>query len=253
MEVIFVLAFLALIALWAFSLIGLVNPKKWQRLHKNKDVTRKDVFVGCIAGSAILIIVMVISVPDLDSNSVSGKTAPEAERVQQAHNTVETSEPNAEAKVNTSSLIDQVKDYDKTNILAVRTHGKNVLEIDLKASEGAFSDSGYLDHSGREAKDILVKIIQNNSNEKFNVVRFVIIGQLTDQYNKTFESPIFQLTYDLNEVKKINLDTVYVDYKIFLNFSKFGMRHPVADSIYTDWCKKEGNAEQSGEFCNKVR
>lgn len=78
MEVIFVLAFLALIALWAFSLIGLVNPKKWQRLHKNKDVTRKDVFVGCIAGSAILIIVMVISVPDLDSNSVSGKTASKA-------------------------------------------------------------------------------------------------------------------------------------------------------------------------------
>lgn len=72
---------------------------------------------------------------------------------------------------------------------------------------------------------------------------------MTDQYNKSFESPIFQLTYDLNEVKKINLDDGYVDYKMFLNFSKFGMRHPVGDSIYTKWCEKEGNAERSGNFC----
>ena len=207
MEVIFVLSFLALIAVWVFSFIGLIRPKTLQSLRKSKVLTRKEILIGWAISTVILIVII-------------SMTAPEVEKGQQTHNTVETSEPNAEATVEDKipSLIDQVKDYDKTNILAVRTHGENVLEIDLKATEGAFNDAGYLDHSGREAKDILVKILKKNSNEKFNAVRFVIIGKLTDQYNKSFESPIFQLTYDLNEVKKINLDDGYVDYKMFLNF-----------------------------------
>lgn len=76
MSFIFMLTFIALVTLWIFSFIGLVNPKKWQRLHKNKDVTRKDVFIGCIAGSAILIIVMVVTAPDpvndVQNNNISG-------------------------------------------------------------------------------------------------------------------------------------------------------------------------------------
>ena len=76
MSFIFMLTFIALVTLWIFSFIGLVNPKKWQRLQKNKDVTRKDVFIGCIAGSAILIIVMVVTAPDpvndVQNNNISG-------------------------------------------------------------------------------------------------------------------------------------------------------------------------------------
>lgn len=238
MSFIFMLFFIALVTLWVFSFIGLVNPKKWQRLQKNKDVTRKDVFIGCIAGSAILIIVMVVTAPDPETS----KPTKQAEQISDQGEL-----SNSDNKV--PNLIEQIKSYDKVGILAVRTHGENVLEIDLDATGGAYNNAWYLDASVLKAKDILVKIIKNNPNGKFNVVRFIVIGKLTDQYNKSFESPLFQLTYDLNEIKKINLDNGYVDSKMFLNFSKFGMRHPTSHSIYSEWCEKESNSEQSGNFC----
>lgn len=64
MEVIFVLSFLALIAVWAFTLIGLISPKRLQSLRKSKELTRKDILIGGAIGSIILFIVIAMTAPD---------------------------------------------------------------------------------------------------------------------------------------------------------------------------------------------
>lgn len=144
--------------------------------------------------------------------------------------------------------LETIKGYDKA-ILAVRNHGNNVLEIDLPATEVAFSDAGYIDHTSRKTRDILIKILKNPPAQKFSAIRFVVFAELTDQYNNKKNEPIFQLTYDYAEIKKINIDADYVDHRLFMNFAKFGIRSPVAHSMFNEWCAKGDNAEHSGRFC----
>lgn len=141
-----------------------------------------------------------------------------------------------------------IKGYNKA-ILAVRNHGNNVLEIDLPATEVAFTDLDYLDHTSRMTRDILIKILKNPPTQQFSSIRFVIFADLTDQYNNKKNEPIFQLTYDYAEIKKINIDADYVDHRLFLNFAMFGLRSPVAHEMFETWCAKDDNAEKSGSFC----
>lgn len=141
-----------------------------------------------------------------------------------------------------------IKGYNKA-ILAVRNHGNNVLEIDLPATEVAFSDAGYIDHTSRTTRDILIKILKNSPKQQFSTIRFVIFANLTDQYNNTENKPIFQLTYDYAEIKKISLNDGHVDHRLFMNFATFGLRSPVAHEMFEQWCAKDDNAERSGRFC----
>lgn len=157
-------------------------------------------------------------------------------------------EPKVESKENSLEIeLETIKGYNK-NIIAVRTHGENVLEIDLPATE-AFSDAGYLDYTSRTTRDILIKILKNPPKQQFSTIRFVVFANLTDQYNNKKNEPIFQLTYDYAEIKKINIDADYVDHRLFLNFAMFGLRSPVAHEMFEGWCGKGDNAERSGSFC----
>ena len=157
-------------------------------------------------------------------------------------------EPKVETKENSlEKELETIKGYNK-NIIAVRTHGENVLEIDLPATE-AFSDAGYLDYTSRTTRDILIKILKNPPKQQFSTIRFVVFANLTDQYNNKKNEPIFQLTYDYAEIKKINIDGDYVDHRLFLNFAMFGLRSPVAHEMFEQWCAKGDNAERSGSFC----
>jgi len=230
---------LGLIALWGACFIGLISPNTLKILKKNKPLTRKDIAIVFFIGTLIFLCLI--------SFFVSNET----NQSQIDNKKMTNNESKRENEIKQPSLFDQIKDYDKASVLGVRNHGENVLEIDLKATEVTFSDSGYIDFAGHEAKDILIKLVKNHPNEKYKIVRFVVIGNLTDKYNKTNEEPIFQLTYDLGEIKKINLDNGFVDYKIFLNFAKFGLRNPVAHTIYKEWCTKDKNGEKSGSFCDK--
>ena len=113
----------------------------------------------------------------------------------------------------------------------------------------AFSDAGYLDYTSRTTRDILIKILKNPPKQQFSTIRFVVFANLTDQYNNKKNEPIFQLTYDYVEIKKINIDADYVDHRLFLNFAMFGLRSPVAHEMFEGWCGKGDNAERSGSFC----
>ena len=155
-------------------------------------------------------------------------------------------EPKAEENVQEKEF-ETIKGYDK-KITAVRTHGENVLEIDLPATD-AFSDAGYLDYTSRTTRDILIKILNNPPKQKISIIRFVVFADLTDQYNNKKNEPIFQLTYDYTEIQKINISDGYVDHRLFLNFAKFVLRSPVAHEMFEDWCSKGDNAERSGRFC----
>lgn len=234
MEFIFVLSFLAVIALWVLTLIGLVSPKKFQNFSKGKPVTRGQVLLLGFVGTVVFSIIISITAPDANNNinASENKTAKEIKKP-------------VDIQI---SLIDQVKAYDPKAIIAVEKQGDNVLDIQLKSSAVGFSDGGYLDSAGREAKDILIQLKKNNSNEKFKIIRFIENADLKDQYNNKSVSAIFQIEYDFDEIKKFNTDG-YIDYKMFLNFAKFQARHPVGHSVLEDWCQDEDNKAKSGMFC----
>ena len=186
---------------------------------------------GCSVGFLVFVVVLIPFVHFTSDASVKTPVAVQ---------------PVAEKEV---SDLDTIKSYDK-NIIAVRTHGENVLEIDLPATEVAFSDAGYIDHTSRTVRDILVKILKNPPQQKFANIRFVIFADLTDQYNNKKNEPIFQLTYDYAEIQKVNIKDDYVDHRLFMNFAKFGLRSPVAHDMYEKWCAKDDNAVRSGQFCD---
>lgn len=238
MEVIFVLSFLAVIALWVLTLIGLVSPKKFQNFRKSKPVTRGYVLLFGFVGTVILTIIIAMSAPK-DNN------APVAQVKTDSSTSLNDVNQSAKTQV---SLIDQVKAYDPKAIIAVEKQGDNVLDIHLKSSALGFSDGSYLDAAGREAKDILIQLKKNNSNEKFKIIRFIENTELKDQYNNKSESAIFQIEYDFDEIKKFNIDG-YLDYKMFLNFATFQARHPVGHSVLEEWCADGGNQVKSGTFC----
>lgn len=84
MEVIFVLSFLALIAVWVLTFIGLISPKRLQNLRKSKEVTRKNILIGGVIGSVILLIVIGMTAPDpindVQNNNTSAN-APVSEKI----------------------------------------------------------------------------------------------------------------------------------------------------------------------------
>ena len=84
MEVIFVLSFLALIAVWVLTFIGLISPKHLQSLRKSKEMTRKDVLIGGVIGSIILFIVIGVTAPDPVNdaqNNTNSANAPIPEKI----------------------------------------------------------------------------------------------------------------------------------------------------------------------------
>ena len=84
MEVIFVLSFLALIAVWVLTFIGLISPKRLQNLRKSKEVTRKEVLIGGVIGSIILLIVIGVTAPDPVNdaqNNTTSANAPASEKI----------------------------------------------------------------------------------------------------------------------------------------------------------------------------
>lgn len=183
--------------------------------------------------------------------------APTTAVVENKKNETPVVEPKAEkatdvkikSKENTQEKeLETIKGYNKA-ILAVRNHGNNVLEIDLPATEVAFTDLDYIDHTSRTTRDILIQILKNPPTQQFSAIRFVIFADLRDQYNNKKNEPIFQLTYDYAEIQKINIDADYVDHRLFLNFAMFGLRSPVAHEMFETWCAKDDNAERSGSFC----
>lgn len=207
-----------------------------------KRLTRLQILLFGFVGTIISLVLIVLTAPDPSHKA----DAPVAQvKVDNSTDIKEMSQP-VEKQV---SLIDQVKSYDPKAIIAVENQGDNVLDIHLKSSALGFSDGGYLDSAGRNAKDILIKLIKNNANEKFKIIRFVVHADLKDQYNKSFESAIFQIEYDFDEIKKIQIGDSYIDYKMFLNFARFQVRHQVGHSVLEGWCADGDNQVKSGQFC----
>ncbi|RSO57713.1 hypothetical protein EA756_09540 [Acinetobacter lactucae] len=215
----------------------------WFTLRKGYSKTAKIVsFAWLLLG--VLVFVML---PTPDQPLVQNKTEQTVTAVKPKAEKVADVEPKPEENVQEKEF-KTIKGYNKA-ILAVRNHGNNVLEIDLPATEVAFTNLDYIDHTSRTTRDILVKILKNPPTQQFSAIRFVIFADLTDQYNNKKNEPIFQLTYDYAEIKKINIDADYVDHRLFLNFAMFGLRSPVAHEMFEGWCGKGDNAERSGGFC----
>lgn len=78
MEVIFVLSFLALIAVWVLTFIGLISPKRLQSLRKSKEITRQDVLIGGVIGSIILFLVIGVTAPDPVNDGQNNTTSANA-------------------------------------------------------------------------------------------------------------------------------------------------------------------------------
>lgn len=241
--VLFFLSFFTAILIWALTLIGLVNPQKFEKHMNGKRLTRLQILLFGFVGTIISLVLIVLTAPD-PSHKADAQVA--QVKVDNSTDIKEVSQP-VEKQF---SLIDQVKSYDPKAIIAVEKQGDNVLDIHLKSSALGLSDGGYLDSAGRNAKDILIKLIKNNANEKFKIIRFVVHADLKDQYNKSFESAIFQIEYDFDEIKKMQIGDGYIDYKMFLNFTQFQVRHPVGHSVLEGWCQDGDNQVKSGAFCS---
>lgn len=82
MEVIFVFSFLAVIALWVLTLIGLISPKKLQNFRKGKPVTRGQVLLFGFVGTVVLTIIISITAPEEKNDQNALKQEAEAQAVE---------------------------------------------------------------------------------------------------------------------------------------------------------------------------
>ncbi|ENU88517.1 hypothetical protein F972_02081 [Acinetobacter sp. CIP 102529] len=215
----------------------------WFTLKKGYSNTARLVSFGWL----LLGVLVFVMLPTPDQPLVQNKPEQTVTEVKPKDEKAADVEPKPEENVQEKEF-ETIRGYNKA-ILAVRNHSNNVLEIDLPATEVAFTDLDYIDHTSRTTRDILIKILKNPPTQQFSAIRFVVFADLTDQYNNKKNEPIFQLTYDYAEIKKINIDADYVDHRLFLNFATFGLRSPVAHEMFEGWCGKGDNAERSGRFC----
>lgn len=215
---------------------------------KNRPaLTRKKIALYGFGTCLVLFALIGVFAPKVDPQLEVGQFSDDQVEVKEQDGSIVITPK--EAEVNSmDKKLEMIKGYNK-NILAVRSHSNNVLEIDLPATEVAFTDLDYIDHTSRTIRDILIKILKESPQEQFSAIRFVVFADLRDQYNNKKNEPIFQLTYDYPELKKININDDYVDHRVFMNFATFGLRNAVAHEMFEQWCLKDDNAERSGSFC----
>lgn len=238
-------AFLFLIALIG-TVVCLIKPS-FTQIKSKPALPRKKIFLYGLMLNFVFLALVGVFAPEVEPKSEVKQDEPTAATPKKAEVQSETAKQDIQP-VKTDTDFESIKGYNNT-IMAVRNHGNNVLEVDIPATEVAFSDLSYIDHTSRTTRDILIKILTNKPKENFQIIRFVVFADLKDQYNNVRNEPIFQLSYDYSEIQKINIDNDYVDHRIFLNFAQFGLRSPVAHSMFEDWCAKDDNAGRSGSFC----
>lgn len=230
-----------------FSTIGLlIKPSLTARGH-NPALSRGKIAMFGLGASVLSFVMVGVFAPKVDPQMDVGQFSDEQVEVKEQNGSIVITPKEAELN-SMDKKLETIKGYNK-NILAVRSHGNNVLEIDLPATEVAFTDLDYIDHTSRTIRDILIKILRESPQEQFSAIRFVIFADLRDQYNNKKNEPIFQLTYDYPELKKININDDYIDHRVFMNFATFGLRNAVAHEMFEQWCLKDDNAERSGNFC----
>lgn len=163
--------------------------------------------------------------------------------------TVQTPEIPQTVATGEDDLSEEIIKFNKTSILEVNKIGNGVLEIHLKAGGLGFSQAGYIDAAAYDARGILLKMLEKYPDLPFQLIRFVVIGEYTDQYNNNSKNRIFSMTYEYPELKKIN-NIKEVDARFLLNFAGFDYNRPDGFEMYKEWCEKGTNAERSRSFCN---
>lgn len=230
-----------------FSTIGLLIKPSLTARGNNPALSRGKIAMFGLGASVLSFVMIGVFAPKVDPQLEVGQFSDDQIEVKEQDGSIVITPKEAELN-SMDKKLETIKGYNK-NILAVRSHSNNVLEIDLPATEVAFTDLAYIDHTSRTIRDILIKILKESPQEQFSAIRFVVFADLRDQYNNKKNEPIFQLTYDYPELKKININDDYVDHRVFMNFATFGLRNAVAHEMFEQWCLKDDNAERSGSFC----
>lgn len=118
----------------------------------------------------------------------------------------------------------------------------------MKASGLGFSKAGYITTMASQAKEVLLKMLDKHPDAPVQLVRFIVIGNYTDQYNKPFEARIFSIAYDYLELKQLYRDTRISSLQL-INYAGFDFNRPEGFEMYKEWCNKSDNAEKASSFC----
>ena len=142
-----------------------------------------------------------------------------------------------------------IKGY-SPEIIDVVDQGSGVLDIQMKASGPGFSKAGYITTLASQARDVLLKLLDKHPDAPVQLVRFIVIGNYTDQYNKPFQGRIFSIAYEYPQLKQLNRNTRISSLQL-LNFAGFDFNRPEGFEMYKEWCGKGDNAEKAGSFCGE--
>lgn len=119
---------------------------------------------------------------------------------------------------------------------------KNIVTISIKA-DSIFS-------GGNTTKEVLAGLMSHFRAMQFDEVKIIMVGNLVDKYGKEFSEPILELTFQREEMAKINYQNV-VGWDI-LNLSRPKRIGRLAANIVRQECAEENNAKYASEFCENA-
>ena len=149
-----------------FSTIGLLIKPSLTARGNNPALSRGKIAMFGLGASVLSFVMVGVFAPKVDPQLDVGQFSDDQVEVKEQDGSIVITPK--EAEVNSmDKKLETIKGYNK-NILAVRSHSNNVLEIDLPATEVAFTDLAYIDHTSRTIRDILIKILKESPQEQFS-------------------------------------------------------------------------------------
>ena len=138
---------------------------------------------------------------------------------------------------------EQVKDI-HSRIHAVVEDG-SVLKIELSARPALTADYHFQNASMDTAR-ISEKLIRYFPETKQEKLVYVLNADVSDKYGNQKETPVLELTYKIDDLRKINYDTIY--HRQILEFAEpihyLGM---AGVQIVKAWCDE--NKDDARRFC----
>ncbi|KVN33313.1 hypothetical protein WJ63_04820 [Burkholderia pyrrocinia] len=145
-----------------------------------------------------------------------------------------------------------VKDIDSSILSAaeVKDGGKTTLRIVWKlAGMSAGSDMSSATFG---IERILKGVVTYFPNQHADEVRIVLNAGLVDRYGNESRADIYEIPFEMSEIRKVNFASGSVSHWRLLNLSgQPKLLHPTGMELIAAYCKEENNAKYADEFCER--
>ncbi|SED80069.1 hypothetical protein [Pseudomonas anguilliseptica] len=139
-----------------------------------------------------------------------------------------------------------------SSVSTTQLDGVSALVFSLDSKMG-YDGASFFFMASDEANRILPKLIKYFPEQNPDVVAFTLNGKLVDKYGNEKDSPVIQLAFKMDEVKKVNYETgQFTNWDLLELMDNIEFLNPAGASIVREYCTDDSNAKHAARFCSGI-